>query len=272
MINRNISMEKQLNSYQMYKEKFNYDKFFNDFRFQNDDIFKIILKKDNIFSARMLFLENLYNFNGYISKNKLGVIAVIYIPDDSDGVVIEANFSICGQRADDALTTAYEFLSYISKFADFDFEKFSVKDIKNYIYNKSLNEFCLCCNISDLLEHNENKTFHEITFQGIELNELKLQIDYLLRQYNLVHSEQIVYMQGILKETDNGIILKSYISQDADSKIDLSFVVTLILRDLKLFISSHLSYSMEEPAAMIDGEFLDGGIAVGNVEEPLGYP
>ena len=246
MINRNISMEKQLNSYQMYKEKFNYDKFFNDFRFQNDDIFKIILKKDNIFSARMLFLENLYNFNGYISKNKLGVIAVIYIPDDSDGVVIEANFSICGQRADDALTTAYEFLSYISKFADFDFEKFSVKDIKNYIYNKSLNEFCLCCNISDLLEHNENKTFHEITFQGIELNELKLQIDYLL--------------------------LKSYISQDADSKIDLSFVVTLILRDLKLFISSHLSYSMEEPAAMIDGEFLDGGIAVGNVEEPLGYP
>lgn len=75
-----------------------------------------------------------------------------------------------------------------------------------------------------------------------------------------------------MKETDNGIILKSYISQDADSKIDLSFVVTLILRDLKLFISSHLSYSMEEPAAMIDGEFLDGGIAVGNVEEPLGSP
>jgi hypothetical protein len=35
MINRNISMEKQLNSYQMYKEKFNYDKFFKYFLCQN---------------------------------------------------------------------------------------------------------------------------------------------------------------------------------------------------------------------------------------------
>lgn len=272
MIKRNIEMEKQLNSHRMYKEKFNYDKFINDFIFQNNDIFKIILKKDNVFSARMLFLENLYNFNSYISKNKLCVIAVIYVPEDRDGVVIEANFSLCGQKTNDAITVAYEFLSYISKFADFDFEKFSIKNIKGYIYQKSLKEFCLWCNICDLLQHSENKTFYEIIFQGIGLNELKLQLDYLLRYYNLVHPEQIVYMQGILKETDNGIVLKAYLSHNADGKMDLSFALSLMFRNLEPFICSHQSYSMEEPAVMIDGEFLDGGIKIGNIEEPLGYP
>lgn len=265
-------MEKQLNSYQMYKEKFNYDKFFNDFRFQNDDIFKIILKKDNIFSARMLFLENLYNFNGYISKNKLGVIAVMYVPDDSDGVVIEANFSICGQRADDALTTACEFLSYISKFADFDFEKFSVKDIKNYIYNKSLNEFCLCCNISDLLEHNKNKRFYEISFHGIDIEHLKLQLDFQLRQYNLAHPDKILYMQGVLNKTDSGVILKAYISQDTNDPKELSVSVSRMLTGLELFRGRYTHTEVDNPEALIYGEFLNGGVFVGNIEEPIGQP
>lgn len=176
-LKREIEAEKELNSYLYYRDKFDFNRFCNSFKFQNNSIFRIILKTGDILSTRMMFLENLYTFNNYVLENKLGVLAVIYMPDDSNDVIIEANFSICDDENevenDEAITAAFDFLSYISEYVSFDFEKFQIKDVKRYIYEKSLSEFCMICNISNLLKHNKNKRFYEINFHGIDI-ELKI--------------------------------------------------------------------------------------------------
>lgn len=224
----------------------------------------------------MMFLENLYSFNGYVSKNKLGVLAVIYMPDDSNDVIIEANFSICGDEFeianDAAITTAFDFLSYISEYVSFDFEKFQIEDVKKYIYEKSLKEFCMVCNISNLLKHNKNKRFYEISFHGIDIEHLKLQLDFQLRQYNLAHPNKILYMQGVLNKTDSGVILKAYISQDTDDPKELSISVSRMQTGLEPFRGRYTHTEVDNPEALIYGEFLNGGVFVGNIEEPIGQP
>lgn len=67
-LKREKEAEKELNSYLYYKDKFDFHKFCNSFKFQNNSIFRIILKTGDILSTRMMFLENLYSFNGYVSK------------------------------------------------------------------------------------------------------------------------------------------------------------------------------------------------------------
>lgn len=275
-LKREKEAEKELNSYLYYKDKFDFHKFCNSFKFQNNSIFRIILKTGDILSTRMMFLENLYSFNGYVSKNKLGVLAVIYMPDDSNDVIIEANFSICGDEFeianDAAITTAFDFLSYISEYVSFDFEKFQIEDVKKYIYEKSLKEFCMVCNISNLLKHNKNKRFYEISFHGIDIEHLKLQLDFQLRQYNLAHPNKILYMQGVLNKTDSGVILKAYISQDTDDPKELSISVSRMQTGLEPFRGRYTHTEVDNPEALIYGEFLNGGVSVGNIEEPIGQP
>lgn len=275
-LKREIEAEKELNSYLYYKDKFDFNRFCNSFNFQNDSIFRIILKTGDILSTRMMFLENLYSFNGYVSKNKLGVLAVIYMPAGSNNVIIEANFSICGDdfevANDAAITTAFDFLSYISEYVSFDFEKFQIKNIKRYIYEKSLSEYYMICNISNLLKHNKNKRFYEISFHGIDIEHLKLQLDFQLRQYNLTHPNKILYMQGVLNRTADGIMLKAYISQDTNDPKELSVSVSRMLTGLELFRGRYTHTEVDNPQAMIYGEFLSGGVMVGNIEEPLGIP
>ncbi len=275
-LKREKEAEKELNSYLYYKDKFDFHKFCNSFKFQNNSIFRIILKTGDILSTRMMFLENLYSFNGYVSKNKLGVLAVIYMPDDSNDVIIEANFSICGDEFeianDAAITTAFDFLSYISEYVSFDFEKFQIEDVKKYIYEKSLKEFCMVCNISNLLKHNKNKRFYEISFHGIDIEHLKLQLDFQLRQYNLAHPNKILYMQGVLNKTDSGVILKAYISQDTDDPKELSTSVSRMQTGLEPFRGRYTHTEVDNPEALIYGEFLNGGVFVGNIEEPIGQP
>ena len=275
-LKREIEAEKELNSYLYYKDKFDFNKFCNSFQFQNNSIFRIILKTGDILSTRMMFLENLYSFNGYVSKNKLGVLAVIYMPDGSNNVIIEANFSICGDdfeiANDAAITTAFDFLSYISEYVSFDFEKFQIEDVKRYIYEKSLSEFCMVCNISNLLRHNKNKRFYEISFHGIDIEHLKLQLDFQLRQYNLAHPDKNLYMQGVLNRTEDGIMLKAYISQDTNDPKELSVSVSRMLTGLELFRGRYTHTEVDNPEALIYGEFLNGGVFVGNIEEPIGKP
>ena len=62
-LKREKEAEKELNSYLFYKDKFDFHKFCNSFKFQNNSIFRIILKTGDILSTRMMFLENLYSFN-----------------------------------------------------------------------------------------------------------------------------------------------------------------------------------------------------------------
>lgn len=275
-LKREIEAEKELNSYLYYRDKFDFNRFCNSFQFQNNSIFRIILKTGDILSTRMMFLENLYTFNTYVLENKLGVLAVIYMSDNSNDVIIEANFSICDDENevenDEAITAAFDFLSYISEYVSFDFEKFQITDVKKYIYEKSLSEYCMVCNISNLLKHNKNKRFYEISFHGIDIEHLKLQLDFQLRQYNLAHPDKILYMQGVLNKTDSGVILKAYISQDTDDPKGLSGAIFDMLSGLEPFRGRYTHNEVDEAETLIYGEFLNGGVFVGNIEEPIGLP
>ena len=47
-LKREIEAEKELNSYLYYKDKFDFNRFCNSFKFQNNSIFRIILKTGDI--------------------------------------------------------------------------------------------------------------------------------------------------------------------------------------------------------------------------------
>lgn len=130
----------------------------------------------------------------------------------------------------------------------------------------------MICNISNLLKHNKNKRFYEISFHGIDIEHLRLQLDSQLRQYNLDHPDKILYMQGVLNRTNDGIMLKAYISQDTNDPKELSISVSRMLTGLELFRGRYKHTDVDNPEALIYGEFLNGGVFVGNIEEPIGIP
>lgn len=159
-----------------------------------------------------------------IQEKFLEVIAIFYKKEKTDSTVLEANFSIWDDDADNAVTSAYDFLSFISD-TDYSLEKFPVKDAKNYLYHTSLNKFSIATNIVDLLQYNQNKTFHEIVFRGWEVKELQKNINYILRQYNLSHINDPLFMQGVLNKTGSNVILKAYFGgKERDKNKILSLV------------------------------------------------
>ena len=147
IINRQIRAEKILNSGLQNCEKFNFDEYCNYFRFQNDVVLRIIIKNNGIGSAKSTFFSTLNSFNNYIIRdNFLGVLAIVYYEDGTDNTVIEANFNQRWDKKDDIIELAFDFLCCIPEL-DYDLEKFPVKNIKKYFYEKALNKSLIVSNI-----------------------------------------------------------------------------------------------------------------------------
>lgn len=272
IINRQIRAENILNSCLQNCEKFNFDEYCNYFRFQNDVVLRIIIKNNGIGSAKSTFFSTLNSFNNYIiGDNFLGVLAIVYYEDGTDNTVIEANFNQRWDKKDDIIGLAFDFLCCIPEL-DYDLEKFPVKNIKKYFYEKALNKSLIVSNIADLLQYNQNKTFHEIIFRGWEIKELQKNINYALSQYNLSHRNAPLFMQGVLNKIRNNVILKAYFACKEKDKNRVLSLIAKILEGLEAYIMCHSVYDIEDPKAIIYGEFLNGGIMVGNIEEPIGLP
>lgn len=270
---RKYDLEAEINGCLSYQERFNFDYFCNDFKPQSPDIYRLIIKNSNASEAKENFMKGLVNWNNAMNLNKFLAVAGVACEGSygSNIAILYLNFNLFGKNRNYKISTVYEFLATLT--FEYDFMQILSKNAVAVLYQQLDIDSIFFTNIADLHLYRGNKIIQTVCFEKINLEGLRAIICERLRLYNREYWDNILNLMGTIKLSFEGFpVLTCHSYLQKGDKNDLQFRLAELWRSVKhhIFIDSY--ETDDDPISLIGGEFLNGGMLVGNIEESIGKP